>query len=147
MRYDLSPLFRSSVGFDSLSRLIDAATRQTDSQSYPPYNIEKLGDDSYRIAMAVAGFRDGDIEMVQQQNSLIVKGKVQDDTDKAVYLHRGIAGRAFEHRFQLADHIRVTGAVLEHGLLHIDLVRAVPEAMKPRTIAIGTAPRLDAKAA
>jgi len=147
MRYDLSPLFRSTVGFDRLSRVLDAAMQQADTQAYPPYNIEKLGEDTYRITMAVAGFGESDIEMVQQENTLLVKGKAQPEDEKKAYLHRGIAGRAFEHRFQLADHIKVTGATMENGLLNIELVREVPEAMKPRTIQIGNQQQIEAKAA
>jgi molecular chaperone IbpA len=135
--YDLSPLFRSSVGFDRLSRLMDAASRTDEGQlSYPPYNIEQAGEDSYRITMAVAGFTDDEISITAQENQLVVAGKPVKDETPRTYLHRGIAGRAFERRFELADHIRVTGASLANGLLHIDLKREVPEAMKPRTIKI-----------
>ena len=149
--FDLSPLFRSTVGFDHLSRLIDAASR-VDEQTvaYPPYNIEKLGEDSYRITMAVAGFGADDLTITSQNHSLVVKGATKkEEGTAATYLHRGIAGRAFERRFDLADHIRVTGAALENGLLHVDLTREVPEALKPRTISItGTAPKaLEQKAA
>ena len=139
--YDLSPLFRSTVGFDSLSRLIDSAMKIDEAApSYPPYNIEKQGDDNYRITMAVAGFAPADLTLTSQQNTLIVSGRQQDETKTKgeQFLHRGIAGRAFERRFQLADHIRVTGANLEHGLLHIALVREVPEAARPRVINITT---------
>jgi molecular chaperone IbpA len=135
--FDLSPLFRSTVGFDRFASLLDAATRLDDqSVSYPPYNIEKTGDDTYRITMAVAGFSASDINIVAQANSLLVTGKSGRDEGSSKYLHRGIAGRAFERRFEVADHIKVTGAALENGLLHIQLVREVPEAMKPRTIEI-----------
>ncbi len=138
--YDLSPLFRSTVGFDRLTRLLDAALTTDDSQlSYPPYNIEKTGEDAYRITMAVAGFGAEDLEVVAQQNSLVT-GKAKKDAESSQFLYRGIAGRAFERRFQLADFIRVSGASLVNGLLHIDLVREVPETMKPRTI------RIEAKA-
>jgi molecular chaperone IbpA len=135
--FDLSPLFRSTVGFDRFASLFDAATRLDEqATSYPPYNIEKTGDSTYRITMAVAGFGAQDINLTAQANSLVVTGKANRDENAGQYLHRGIAGRAFERRFELADHIKVTGASLENGLLHIDLVREVPEAMKPRTIEI-----------
>lgn len=135
--FDLSPLFRSSIGFDHLARVLDAATRLDESAlSYPPYNIEKLGEDNYRITMAVAGFSDGDLDIVAQNHTLVVTGKARKDSEGVQYLHRGIAGRSFERRFELADHIRVTGASLNNGLLHIELVREVPEAMRPRSIKI-----------
>ncbi|TWB21153.1 molecular chaperone IbpA [Nitrospirillum amazonense] len=138
--YDLSPLFRSTVGFDRLTRLMESALKTEDQgNAYPPYNIEKRGDDDYRITMAVAGFSQEEIDIVTQENALTVIGKSRKDDQAAPqtqYLHRGIAGRAFERRFQLAEHIRVTGAALENGLLHIDLVREVPETAKPRHIPI-----------
>jgi len=142
--FDLSPLFRSTIGFDRLNRMLDSAFVGNESgATYPPYNIEKLSDDRYRIVMAVAGFRDEDIEVTVAENTLTVSGRGQvEETgeEQARYLHRGIAKRAFERRFQLADHIAVTGAQLTDGLLSIDLVREVPEAMKPRRIAIQTTP-------
>lgn len=135
--FDLTPLFRSSVGYDRLSRLMDSALRVDDAQlAYPPYNIEQGSEDSYRITMAVAGFTDAELTITAQENQLVVSGKPAKTDEVKTYLHRGIAGRAFERRFELADHIRVTGAELVNGLLHIDLKREVPEAMKPRTIAI-----------
>jgi molecular chaperone IbpA len=135
--FDLTPLFRSSVGYDRLSRLMDSALRVDEAQlAYPPYNIEQASEDSYRITMAVAGFSDSEITITAQENQLVVAGKPAKDEQPKSYLHRGIAGRAFERRFELADHIRVTGASLANGLLSIDLKREVPEAMKPRTIAI-----------
>ena len=135
--FDLSPLFRSTVGFDRLSRLMDAATRIDDSSlSYPPYNIERTGDDTYRITMAVAGFGEGDLTITTQDNQLTIGGKLGKDENEQSYLYRGIAGRGFERRFTLADHIRVKGASLNNGLLHVELVREVPEAMKPRQIKI-----------
>jgi molecular chaperone IbpA len=138
--FDLSPLFRSTVGFDRLSRLMDAATRIDDSAlSYPPYNIERTGDDTYRITMAVAGFGEGDLNITTQDNQLVISGKLAKEDDQTSYLYRGIAGRAFERRFTLADHIRVSGASLVNGLLHVDLVREVPEAMKPRQVKINAA--------
>jgi molecular chaperone IbpA len=141
--YDLSPLFRSTVGFDRLARLVDSATRVDDaSLGYPPYNIEKLGDEAYRVTMAVAGFSTDEIDITVHENTLTVTGQAKQSEAKPVeYLHRGIARRAFERRFQLADHIRVQGAALNNGLLDIDLVREVPETLKPRKIEISPAVR------
>ncbi len=136
---DLSPLFRSTVGFDRLTRLLEASMNADETASYPPYNIEKLGEDAYRITMAVAGFSPDNLEITAQQNSLLVIGKAKKEQDASQFLYRGIAGRAFERRFQLADFIKVTGAKIEDGLLHIELAREIPEAMKPRSIAIETA--------
>jgi len=137
--YDLSPLFRSTVGFDRMTRLLEAALNGDENgNGYPPYNIEKLGEDQYRISMAVAGFRPEDLEITAHPNLLVIQGKAV-EKEGATFLHRGIAGRAFERRFQLADHIRVQNAALENGLLHVDLVREVPETLKPRTIRIQTA--------
>lgn len=133
--FDLSPLFRSTVGFDRLSRLMDAAFDDA-NPSYPPYNIERTGDDTYRITMAVAGFGEDDLSITSQDNQLLISGKIGKEQDEKSYLYRGIAGRAFERRFTLADHIRVNGASLVNGLLHVDLVREVPEAMKPRQVKI-----------
>lgn len=139
MRYDLTPLFRSTVGFDGLTRLFDMAMKlDHEAPSYPPYNIEKTAEDSYRITMAVAGFAQGDITITAQDNVLLVAGKQQreeEGTDRT-FLHRGIAARAFERRFQLAEHVKVRAAAMQDGLLHIDLQREVPEAAKPRTIPI-----------
>lgn len=138
--YDLSPLFRSTVGFDRLSRLIEhALSTDETANSYPPYNIEKTGDDAYRITMAIAGFGPEDLEMTALPNALVVTGKAKKEQDGSQFLYRGIAGRAFERRFQLADYIKVVNASLVNGLLHIDLVREIPEAMKPRTIRIEAA--------
>ena len=151
--FDLSPLFRSSVGFDRLDKLFDSAFREAARDvSYPPYNIAKTGADSYRITMAVAGFGEADLDIVVHDNMLSVKGQQKDAAAKEVeYLHRGIAQRAFEHRFQLADHVRVVGARLTNGLLDIDLERLGPDEKKPRKIEIGAAsgaPRtLEGKAA
>ena len=147
--FDLSPLFRSTVGFDRMSQLLDSAQRLDEAQlSYPPYNIEKTGDDSYRITMAVAGFGQDDLSIVNQENSVTISGKGQEQPDGVEYLHRGIGRRAFQRRFELADHIKVTGAALVNGLLHLDLVREVPEEQKPREIKISAAPKsLEAKAA
>jgi molecular chaperone IbpA len=137
--FDFSPLFRSTIGFDRLTRLVDAATRvDSASLGYPPYNIEKTGEDAYRLTMAVAGFSPEDLEITVQENSLLITGKSKKDEAAAQYLHRGIARRAFERRFSLADHIKVVGASLDNGMLHVDLVHEVPEAAKPRKIQIGT---------
>ena len=136
--FDLSPLFRSTVGFDRLTRLLDSATRVDDSTfSYPPYNIEQTGEDSYRIVMAVAGFGEGDLSITQQANSLLISGKQEKPAEEKKFLYRGIAGRAFERRFELADHIKVVSAKLTNGLLSVELAREVPEAMKPRSIKVG----------
>ena len=137
--FDLSPLFRSTIGFDRMSRLLDAAMRADESApSYPPYNIEVMGEDAYRITMAVAGFGENDISITAQENSLVISGKLAKADEERKFLYRGIAGRAFERRFELADHIKVAGASLQNGLLHVELVREVPEAMKPRSIKIET---------
>lgn len=137
--FDLTPLFRSTVGFDRLGHLLETATRLDEqTASYPPYNIEVVGEDKYRIVMAVAGFGDDDLDITVEDSTLTIRGKVQQPAEGVRYLHRGIAGRAFERRFQLAEFIEVRGAKLENGLLVLDLVREVPEALKPRTIRIET---------
>jgi molecular chaperone IbpA len=134
---DLTPLFRSTVGFDNLTRLLDSAARVDDQAfAYPPYNIEKLSEDAYRVTMAVAGFAEKDIEITVVGQTLTLVGHAAKEETARTYLHRGIAGRSFERRFQLADHIRVSGASLVNGLLSIDLEREMPEALKPRTITI-----------
>ena len=138
-RFDFSPLFRSTIGFDRLARLVDSATRfDGAAPAYPPYNIESTGEDSYRLTMAVAGFSRDEIDITVQENSLVIAAKAQKEDDEAQgrYLHRGIARRAFERRFSLADHIKVNGASMDNGLLHVDLVREVPEEAKPRQIKI-----------
>ena len=136
--FDLSPLYRSTVGFDRVFSLLDQVTYPDAAQTYPPYNIERTGEDTYRVTMAVAGFAEPDLNVEVKESTLTVKGeKANEEKPAGDVLYRGIAGRAFERRFQLADHVEVTGAALENGLLHIDLVRRIPEAMKPRTIAIG----------
>lgn len=149
--FDLSPLFRSTVGFDRISRVLDTAFQQDATTTYPPYNIVKSGEDAYLISMAVAGFGEDDIEIVANENVLTVKGNARgnEEEEDTSYLYRGIAGRAFERRFQLADYIKVTGARLENGLLHIDLAREVPEALKPRKIEIaaGGNKQIEAQAA
>jgi molecular chaperone IbpA len=146
-RFDFSPLFRSTIGFDRMARLLDATSRiDGGALAYPPYNIEKTGEDAYRLTMAVAGFSPDEIDVSVHENTLSVTGKAK-PADESRYLHRGIARRAFERRFSLADHIKVVGASLDHGMLHVDLVREVPEAAKPRKIEIvGSAPRQTAPA-
>lgn len=134
---DFAPLFRTAIGFDRLARLMDTAASSQEAQTYPPYNIEKTGEDSYRLTMAVAGFRPEDLDITVKDNTLLVSGRVANEVKKAELLYRGIAGRAFERRFVLADHIVVEGADVQHGLLHVGLKRVVPEALKPRKITIG----------
>lgn len=148
--FDLSPLYRSTVGFDQLFNMLDSFGGEANEQSYPPYNIERTGENAYRVTMAVAGFGKDDIDIEARENVLTVKaGKPEEKADEnREMLYQGIAARVFERRFQLADHVQVTGASLENGLLHISLVRELPEAMKPRKIAIGApAKQIDAKAA
>lgn len=140
--FDLSPLYRSTVGFDRLAGMLDQIMAgDTPAPGYPPYNIEKTGEDAYRITLAVAGFGEDDlnIEVKDAQLTVTASKREAEGGAKPVYLHRGIAERGFERRFQLADHVRASGAELANGLLHIDLVREVPEALKPRNIAITTA--------
>ena len=135
--FDLSPFYRSTVGFDRLFNMLDQASSFDAAPTYPPYNIERTGDDTYRITMAVAGFAPEDIAIEAKGNALTVSGKKAEKTEnKGEFLHQGIASRAFERRFQLADYVVVKGASLENGLLHIDLVREIPEAMKARQIPI-----------
>jgi molecular chaperone IbpA len=137
--FDFSPLYRTSIGFDRLASLLSSAQRLEQGGGYPPYNILAEDENRYRITMAVAGFGEDDLEITSEQNTLTVSGKRGDETDdEGRYLHRGIANRSFERRFNLADHVRVTGASLVNGLLHIDLEREIPEAMKPRRIEIGS---------
>lgn len=147
--FDLAPLYRASVGFDQIADLMDRMLTQDVSQpSYPPYNIEKTDDDAWRISLAVAGFATDDITLEQRENALVISARKAEETDESTktYLHRGIATRAFERRFHLADHVKVTGAAHENGMLHVDLVREVPEALKPRRIEIAKAPTQDTKA-
>jgi molecular chaperone IbpA len=151
--FDLSPLYRSTVGFDRMFNLLDSVGGlETSAPTYPPYNIERTGENEYRVTMAVAGFGEDDLSIEAKENTLTVKGEKSETEEKEnQFLYRGIAARAFERRFQLADHVEVKGATLENGLLHVDLVREIPEAMKPRTIAIGKtkakARQIDAAAA
>jgi molecular chaperone IbpA len=137
MRLDLTPLYRSTIGFDHLAALLDQFASDGDN-GFPPYNIERLDENEYRISMAVAGFGDEDLSLEVKEGVLTVRGEKQAQPKDKEYLHRGIAARNFERRFRLADHVEVTGAALENGLLHVDLKREIPEAMKPRTIKIGT---------
>lgn len=137
-RLDLSPFLRSTIGYDHLQSLLDSVDRAANTSSYPPYNIEKLDENAYRISMAVAGFSTDDIEITAQPNALIVKGiKAERDSDESTgFLHRGIATRNFEQHFKLAEYVEVKAATLEHGMLHIDLMREIPDRMRPKTIEI-----------
>ncbi|MCX7288206.1 MAG: Hsp20 family protein [Rhodobacterales bacterium] len=148
---DLAPLYRATVGFDRMADLMDRALSADVAQpTYPPYNIEKLADDAYRISVAVAGFAPEDLSVEVRDGALFVAARKSADETPRNFLHRGIATRAFERRFALADHVRVTGAVHENGMLHLDLLRETPEALKPRRIEIahanGATPALEAKA-
>jgi molecular chaperone IbpA len=135
--FDLSPLFRSTVGFDRLGELMEFVSRNDDaSASYPPYNIEKVGEDAYRVSIAVAGFAPEDLEITAHGSLLTVTGRAKKEVEGVKYLHRGIAGRAFQRQFQLAEHVKVTAATQDNGILHIELVRDVPEAARPRRIDI-----------
>ncbi|MBZ0229238.1 MAG: Hsp20 family protein [Bauldia sp.] len=151
MRYDPTPLYRSTVGFDRLFGMIDSlAGPDGSAPTYPPYNIERTGENAYRVTMAVAGFGEDELSIEAKENTLTVKGekKEQSEAEGKQFLYRGIAARSFERRFQLADHVEVKGASLVNGLLHVDLVREIPEAMKPRTIAInGKQKQVEAKVA
>ncbi|MBI1251206.1 MAG: Hsp20 family protein [Alphaproteobacteria bacterium] len=142
---DLSPLYRTLVGFDRISSLIDQATRLDTATGYPPFNVEQVDDNAFRIELAVAGFAQDDLAIEYKQNTLIVAGKRTQPDDGRTFLHRGIAERSFERRFSLADHVRVDSAKLENGLLTIDLVRELPEALKPRKIEIGAAKPVKAR--
>ena len=138
--FDFSPLFRTSVGFDRMASLLNSAQRLEQGGGFPPYNIKRTGEDNYQITMAVAGFSDADLSITTENNRLLVTGERADGQgDDGDYLYRGIATRSFEKRFNLADHVRVKGARLDNGMLHIELEREIPEAMKPKTIEIGTA--------
>jgi len=150
--FDLAPLYRSTVGFDRMFSLLDQVTGLDATPGYPPYNIERTGENAYRISVAVAGFGDPDLSIEVKENTLLIRGEKKEKSEekKGEVLYQGIAARTFERRFQLADHVEVKGASLEHGLLHVDLVRQIPEAMKPRQIPIGNgtkAATIDAKVA
>ncbi|MDF2180431.1 Hsp20 family protein [Neptuniibacter sp. CAU 1671] len=134
--FDLSPLYRSAIGFDRLANMLNTANRGDNQPSFPPYNIELLGDNEYRITMAVAGFDRDELSLQSESGSLTITGQKRDEEQGKNYLYQGIAARNFERRFQLADHVKVVRASIENGLLHVDLVHEIPEAMKPRTIAI-----------
>jgi len=144
---DFSPLYRSTVGFDRLFTMLDSLAQPEQAQTYPPYNIERTGENAYRITMAVAGFGEDELSIEAREHTLTVKAEKADEpaSDEAEVLYRGIAKRAFERRFQLADHVEVKGASLKNGLLHIDLVREIPEAMKPRKIEIANLSAKEAK--
>lgn len=144
--YDLAPLYRSTIGFDRLLSLLDQPSSVEPTPAYPPYNIERTGDNAYRITLAVAGFGEAELAIETRENGLSIRGSKEPraaDSAKAAFevLHQGIAARSFERRFQLADHVKVTGATLENGLLHVDLLREVPEAAKPRQISITSSAR------
>lgn len=135
---DFTPFYRSAIGFDRLFQMLDQASGFDSEGSYPPYNIERTGDNAYRITLAVAGFNDDELKVEVKEQTLTISGTKSAETKDKTYLHRGIAARSFERRFQLADHVDVTGADIQNGLLHVDLVRNVPERMKPRSIAISS---------
>jgi molecular chaperone IbpA len=141
--FDFSPYYRATVGFDRVFDLLDTVAGQGGATGYPPYNIEKVGDDNYRIVMAVAGFTDAELNVTQKENELLISGKAQPADAQTEYLYRGIAGRDFERRFQLADHVKVVGAKLANGMLTVDLQREIPEEKKARAIQIDatSAPR------
>ena len=143
---DFSPFYHSAIGFDRMASLLDSVARDA-KPSYPPYNVEQVDDNQYRITMAVAGFTEAELEITSEQNTLVISGKQTDDSEDRNFLYRGIAARNFERKFQLAEHVRVVAANLENGLLHVELEREVPEAMKPRKIEIGSGTLLERKAA
>jgi len=142
--FDLTPLYRSAIGFDRLAQMLNDAQRNDATPSYPPYNIELVSEDQYRIVMALAGFNREEIDITSERESLVITGRKQRDGVERTYLHRGIAARDFEQRFQLANHVKVTGATFENGMLTIELVREVPEALKPRKIVINGAENVTA---
>jgi molecular chaperone IbpA len=146
MRFDLSPLYRSTVGFDSLASMLDqVADLDNEAATYPPYNIERLTENEYRITMAVAGFGKEDVQIEVRENTLSIRGEKKKTDTERTFLHRGIASRAFERRFQLADHVEVSGADVKNGLLSVDLKREVPERLKPRIIQIGATAKKENK--
>jgi molecular chaperone IbpA len=147
--FDFSPLFRTSIGYDRLASLMNSAHRAEAGSAFPPYNIQKAGEDHYRITMAVAGFSENELDITTENNRLVVTGNrpEEEETEENAYLYRGIATRSFERRFNLAEHVKVSGARLDNGLLHIELEREIPEAMKPRQIAIESgSPLLESEA-
>jgi molecular chaperone IbpA len=143
--FDLAPLYRSTVGFDRLFSMLDGAGFDASAPTYPPYNIERTGENAYRISVAVAGFGEGDLTIESKENTLTIRGEKQEKADEkqGEVLYQGIAARAFERRFQLADYVQVSGAQLANGLLHVDLVREIPEAKKPRQIPIGNGKKVE----
>ena len=147
---DFTPFYRSAIGFDRLVQMLDKTSTFDSEGSYPPYNIERTGETAYRITLAVAGFDNGELKIEVKEQTLSVAGEKAPETVEKIYLHRGIAARSFERRFQLADHVDVTGADIQNGLLHVDLVRNVPERLKPRTVSISvsgeTAKQIEAAA-
>ena len=146
--FDFAPLYRSTVGFDRLASILDQVmSADVGQNTYPPYNIEKTGENAYRITLAVAGFAEDELSIEAKEGQLVVTGRKAEAEEKASVLHRGIATRAFERRFQLADHVRAVDAVTENGLLHVDLVREVPEALKPRRIEISSARAIESQVA
>jgi molecular chaperone IbpA len=146
--FDFSPLYRSTVGFDRLANMLDSAmTADAGAPGYPPYNIEKTAEHAYRITIAAAGFSEDELNVESRDGQLVISARKAEETQgERVFLHRGIAARAFEKRFQIADHVRAVSATVENGLLHVDLVREVPEALRPRRIAIQSAPAIEAPA-
>lgn len=146
---EFAPFYRSAIGFDRLFQMLDQSAGFDSESTYPPYNIERTGENAYRISLAVAGFAQNELKIEVKEQTLTISGEKSADAEGKTYLHRGIAARAFERRFQLADHVDVTGAKFENGLLHVDLVRNVPESKKPRTISIGAGDtkQLEAQAA
>ena len=141
--FDFSPLYRSAIGFDRIADMLENINQSSNQNGYPPYNIELLGENDYRITMAVAGFTEEELEIESRENVLTIKGKKPEAKAERKYLYQGIAERNFERRFQLADHVKVNGANMENGLLHIELEREIPEAMKPRKISIGNGKLLE----
>ena len=145
--FDLAPLYRATVGFDQMADLMDRVLSDTSgAQTYPPYNIEKTGEDAWQVQIAVAGFSDEELSVEQRENALVVTARKADEQAERKFLHRGIATRAFERRFHLADHVRVSGASHVNGMLNIDLVREVPEALKPRRIEIAKGDTVEGRA-
>lgn len=145
--FDLSPLYRSAIGFDRFASLLDEASRSDSQNSYPPYNIELIDENHYRISMAVAGFGEENLDIEIEGDSLTISGKREKPSEQPKFLHQGIAARNFQRRFKLADHVKVQGAELKNGLLHVELLREVPEVLKPRKVAIGASSKTTIEAA
>ena len=144
--FDLAPLYRATVGFDRLADLMDRAAASEQGQTYPPYNIERTGENAWRITVAVAGFGEDELMVEMRENALIITGRKAGEEGERTFLHRGIATRAFERRFHLAEHVRATGAKVTNGMLDVELVREVPEALKPRRIEIASGDTVETKA-